>query len=477
MSKRILICNRGEIAIRVAKAIRELDHVAIGLWTDSEVDAPHLEYCHEWVHLEGKSNTETYLNIEQILKIIDEQKIDAVHPGYGFLSENIKFANALAIKNVIFIGPNTNAIDKMGDKAISKQMAKDAGVPVVPGSTGEIESAEEAKKIADEIGYPVLLKAVAGGGGKGMRICASQDELDKNFDAVRREAVSSFGNPGILVEKFITNPHHIEVQIIADKKGNIYHCFERECSVQRRHQKIIEEAPSPFIGDDEKLRADITETAVRLARAVDYDSAGTVEFIMGEDKSYYFLEMNTRIQVEHPITEEITGIDLVANMIKSALGEDLDFKSQDEIKILGHSIECRICAEDPETMLPAPGIVCSFDYTFPQGVRFDHCIFDGLNVKPDFDPMIGKLIVRGSTRAVAIRKMRCAIKSLHIDGIKTNTKLHEIIIEEPNFVAGIYTTNYISNVSPNEKVRELILEEEYYKKAIAIEYTGMRKSL
>jgi len=469
MSKRILICNRGEIAIRVAKAVRELGHIAVGFWTDNEVEASHLEYCHEWVHLQGNGNTETYLNMDQIIQVIKDHKIDAVHPGYGFLSENTNFSKALEDLNVTFIGPHADAIHKMGDKAISKQMAKESGVPVVPGSTGEIESPSEAATIAKEIGYPVLLKAVAGGGGKGMRICNSEEELEKNFEAVRREAQSSFGNPGILVEKFIVNPHHIEVQILADKKGNVYHCFERECSVQRRHQKIIEEAPSPFIGGDEKLRQDICETAVKLAHAVNYNSAGTVEFIMGEDKSFYFLEMNTRIQVEHPITEEITGIDLLANMIKGALGEEFDFNSQDEIKIQGHAIECRICAEDPVTMLPAPGQIKGFDYTFPQGIRFDHCIYKGLEVKSDFDPMIGKLIGAGHNRNVVIRKMRCAIDSLMIEGIKTNTQLHYVILNEENFISGHYTTNYISEFKPQERVLDYVKDEEIIKRLVSYE--------
>ena len=473
--KRILICNRGEIAIRVAKAIRELGHTAVGFWTDNELEPPHLEYCDIWLHLKGSNNTETYLNMDQILDLVKKHKIDAVHPGYGFLSENTIFAQKLEESGVIFIGPNANAIEKMGDKAISKQMAKDAGVPVVPGSTGEVESAADAKIIAKDIKYPVLLKAVAGGGGKGMRVCVDDAELDKNFEAVRREALSSFGNAGVLVEKFILNPHHIEVQIIADKHGNIYHCFERECSIQRRHQKITEEAPSPFVGKDEALRKNLCETAVLLAKAVDYDSAGTVEFIMGEDKSFYFLEMNTRIQVEHPITEEITGVDLVVNMVKAALGEKLDIGSQDEIKITGHAIECRICAEDPVTMLPAPGKIAAFEYTFPQGVRFDHCIYNGFEVKPDFDPMIGKLIVHGFNRDVAIRKTKNAIKNLHIDGIKTNTQLHEIIIEQENFVAGTYTTNYIAEVKPQERVAGLLSDENLYKKAISIELEALRE--
>lgn len=476
-NKRILIANRGEIAIRVARAIRELGHTAIGFYTDNEPEPPHLEYCHEWLHLKGSDNTQTYLNQEQILNIIKEHKIDAVHPGYGFLSENTNFSKALEDMKVVFIGPHAEAVHKMGDKAISKQIAKEAGVPVVPGSTGEIESVEEAKKIGLEIGYPVLLKAVAGGGGKGMRVCESESEIEKNFEAVRREAMSSFGNPGVLVEKFIVNPHHIEVQILADNKGNIYHCFERECSVQRRHQKIIEEAPSPFIGTDEKLRKNICETAVKLARAVDYNSAGTVEFIMGEDKSFYFLEMNTRIQVEHPITEEITGVDLVANMIKAALNEELDIASQDEITLKGHAIELRICAEDPVTMLPAPGKVIGFLETFGQGIRFDHCIFNGLEVKPDFDPMIGKLIARGHNRKVVIRKLLSALAGLAIEGIKTNIELHKVILKEDNFIAGYYTTNYINEVKPQTLILEKDFTEELIKKVVAMEvaYTQLER--
>lgn len=475
MSKRILICNRGEIAIRVAKAVRELGHIPVGFWTDNELNAPHLEYCDIWIHLEGSDNSSTYLNMDLILEKIKEFKIDAVHPGYGFLSENVKFAKLLSDNGVTFIGPNVEAIDKMGDKAISKQVAKDAGVPVVPGSVGEIESVEEAQKIAKEIGYPVLLKAVAGGGGKGMRTCENDEDLKKNFEVVRREALSSFGNPGVLVEKFIVNPHHIEVQIIADKKGNIFHCFERECSVQRRHQKIIEEAPSPFIGTDQALRNEICETAVNLARKVNYDSAGTVEFIMGEDKSFYFLEMNTRIQVEHPITEEITRVDLVANMIKAALGEPMDFEHQDEISMQGHAIEYRICAEDPVTLLPAPGTVVSFDYTFPQGVRFDHCIYLGFEVRSEFDPMIGKLVVVGKDRKVALRKGLSALRGLSIDGVKTNLSLHEIITQEEKFIAGTYSTHYISLVNPMEKVSELRTDKALEYKTLALEFENLRE--
>jgi acetyl-CoA carboxylase biotin carboxylase subunit len=452
MGKRVLIANRGEIAIRVAKACRELGHTAIGLWTENEKEAAHLEYCHEWVFLPGCGNKETFLNSPRLLEIAKTEKVDAIHPGYGFLSENAQFAQDCESSGIIFIGPNPNAIKAMGDKAISKKWAQKAQVPVVPGSVGEVPSVEEALKIARDIGYPILLKAVAGGGGKGMRPCYSDEDVQKFFAAVQREASASFGYAGLLVEKYVQNPHHIEVQILADKKGNVYHLFERECSVQRRHQKIIEEAPSPFIGEDQKLRLELCETAVKLAKAVGYDSAGTVEFIMGEDRKFYFLEMNTRIQVEHPITEEITRVDLVANMIKAAFGEKLDFHSQSDLKIHGHSIECRICAEDPISMLPAPGRVASLEMTFGQGVRFDHCLYPGLTITPDFDPMAGKLITVGFDRQTALRKMRTALEGLRIDGLKTNIPLLKVICSEEQFSQGHYSTHYISKVQPQNKV-------------------------
>ena len=467
--KRVLIINRGEIAIRIAKALNELGLVSVGVWTDNETEPPHLEYCQEWVHLKGNNNKETYLDIPKIMTLITDFKIDAVHPGYGFLSENKEFSETLAKKGIIFIGPNPVAVHKMGAKDISKQIAKEAGVPVVPGSIGEVPTVEEAIKIGNKFGYPILLKAVAGGGGKGMRPCYNDKDGRDNFAAVQREALSSFGYAALLVEKYILNPHHIEVQILADKKGNVYHLFERECSIQRRHQKILEEAPSPFIGTDEALRKEICETAVKCAKAVNYDSAGTVEFIMGEDKKFYFLEMNTRIQVEHPITEEITGIDLLANMIKVAFGEPLDFKSQDDIKIHGHAIELRICAEDPITMLPAPGRIVGFETTFPQGIRFDHCIYPKFTITPDFDPMLGKLIAKGFNRDVAIRKIKNALDGLIIDGIKTNIALHKVILNEKTFIKGEYSTSYITTIKPQEKVAAKEEIQAFMLKVAAIE--------
>jgi acetyl-CoA carboxylase, biotin carboxylase subunit len=469
MSKRILIANRGEIAARIARAVNELDYISLGFYTDNEPEAYHLQYCKEWLHLPGKTNAETYLNVEKIVEIAKFYKVDAVHPGYGFLSENSKFSKALEAAGITFIGPNTEAIRLMGDKATSKTLAKKVGVPTVPGSTAAVETLEEAIKISGEIKYPVLLKAVAGGGGRGMRVCQNEADVKKNYDAVKREAKSAFGDEGLLVEKFIVNPHHIEVQILADKKGNVFHFYERECSIQRRHQKILEEAPSPFIGDDEELRKRICETAVKLAREVGYDSAGTVEFIMGEDREFYFLEMNTRIQVEHPITEEITGIDLIVCMIQSALNEPLNIPSQEWIKKTGHAIECRICAEDPITMMPSPGKVTAFETQFPQGARFDHCLYDGLDVTPDFDPMVGKLVTKGINRKVAMRKMRAALDGLYIGGLKTNIPLQKEILRNENFIKGKYSTEFIKAENPQGKINTEMRFNDIYEVLSGIE--------
>ncbi|MBT6325590.1 MAG: ATP-grasp domain-containing protein [Bdellovibrionales bacterium] len=472
-NKRVLIINRGEIASRIAKACRELNYVPVGVWTDNEVNARHLEFCDEWIYLSGSTNAETYLNIEKIVTLAKEHKIDAIHPGYGFLSENADFAEALRKEKIIFIGPNTDAILKMGDKAISKKVALEAGVPVVPGTSEAVPTIEEAIKVAKEIGYPVLLKAVAGGGGRGMRRCNSSQEVQDNFDAVNREAKSSFGKGDLLVEKFIVNPRHIEVQILADKKGNIFHFFERECSIQRRHQKVIEEAPSPFIGDDEELRSKVCNSAVKLAKQVNYDSAGTVEFIMAEDKQFYFLEMNTRIQVEHPITEEITGIDLLVCMIQSAFGVDLEIPSQDWITKNGHAIECRICAEDPITMLPSPGVVTGFETNFPQGTRFDNSLYKGLNVTPDFDPMVGKLITKGIKRSIAIRKMTAALDGLLIEGLKNNIPLLKVIIQHDDFVKGDYSTSFIEEKNPQSKIDKTFDHKKFYKVLAGVEARRM----
>lgn len=472
-NKRILIINRGEIAARIAKACRELGHTAVGVWTDNEVQAKHLEVCDEWVRLPGSTNAETYLNIPNILEVCKKYKIDGVHPGYGFLSENTEFSQALVDNGIVWIGPHPEAVRVMGDKAVSKEFAQKVGMPVVPGSTGPVPDVAEALKIASQIKYPILLKAVAGGGGRGMRVCHNEEDVRNNFDAVGREAKSAFKNGDLLVEKYIVNPHHIEVQILADRKGNVFHFFERECSIQRRHQKIVEEAPSPFIGDDEELRQRVCNSAVKLAKAINYDSAGTVELIMGEDREFYFLEMNTRIQVEHPITEEITGIDLIVCMIQSAFGEDLGIPSQEWIKRTGHAIECRICAEDPITMLPAPGTVTGCETNFPQGIRFDNCLYKGLTVTPDFDPMVGKLVAKGINRNVAIRKIRTALDGLLVEGLKTNIPLHKVIMRNEVFLKGKYSTNFITTEKPQEQVNTEMDFVSIYKQIAGIEARRM----
>ena len=473
--RRILIANRGEIAIRIAKSCRELGHRSIGLYTDNEINAPHLQYCDEWIPLSGVSNKETYLNGKKLVALAVDHHIDGVHPGYGFLSENAEFVEALNREGIVFIGPHKRAIEIMGDKAVSKQLAQKIGIPTIPGTAGAVASVEEALGVAKEIGYPVLLKAVAGGGGRGMRPCRDQEDIRRQFEAVGREALSSFGNGDLLVEKLIPNPRHIEVQVLADKKGNVYHLFERECSIQRRHQKIIEEAPSPFIGEDESLRERLCQTAVKVAMAVEYDSAGTVEFIMGEDKKFYFLEMNTRVQVEHPITEEITGIDIIVCMIQAAFGEELGVPNQKWFKRTGHAIECRICAEDPITMLPSPGRVTGFETNFPQGIRFDHSLYRGLRVTDNFDSMVGKLVAKGIIRSVAIRKIRSALKGLYIEGLKTNIPLLKAILQDRDFIEGVYTTNYIAENKPQKKINTAMDYDKLYVKLAGIETRQLAK--
>lgn len=450
---RILIWNRGEIAIRIAQGILQCNHYPIGVYTKEEPNAFHLHWCKEWIPLEGTTHLETFLNLDQLEKIIRKHKIQALHPGYGFLSENPKLAILMESLNCIFIGPNIYALEIMGDKARSKRKAKELGVPVIPGSLNPLQSLEEAKTLALEIGFPVMLKATAGGGGKGMRICQNLEEIEAAYSATKREALNSFGNDDLLMEKFIENPHHIEVQILAHPIGPIVHLYERECSIQRRNQKIIEETPSPFIGEDENLREEITQCAVMLANGVQYQSAGTIEFVMGYDsktkkKKFYFLEMNTRIQVEHPITEEITGLDIMSLMIKGALNQSWSsyFNSQKDIKRFGHAIECRICVEDPITYLPAPGKVQHFDF-FPNfRTRFDHCIYQGLNISPSFDPMIGKLICWRTNRTLAIEAMSNALENqLVLEGIKTNISLHKSILKNEVFIKGDTPTSFLKS--------------------------------
>lgn len=454
--KKILIANRGEIAIRIAKASKELGLKVVGLYTNDEKEAPHLKYCDIWVLLEGKTLAETYLNSAQLVKIAQDYQVDLVHPGYGFLSENYLFAQQLDKAGIKFVGPHYESIHMMGDKGRSKELARKAKVPTIPGDTKTIESLEELKIKAKTIGYPILLKAVSGGGGRGMRKCFNESELAQAFESTVREAQNSFGDGNIILEKFIEEPHHIEVQVFGDGKGKVLHFFERECSVQRRNQKILEEAPSPFIGTDEDLRNKICNYAVSLAQFVNYKSAGTIEFIVDKDKNIYFLEMNTRIQVEHPITESITGYDLVRLMIEFVLAGEVLHLQQKDIRHFGHSIEARICAEDSVKMLPSFGTITGLDCNFPVNTRFDHILEKGLKIIPNYDNMLGKLVVFASDRQKAIQKLAMALNGLTIHGLQTNIPLQKDILKKQSFLQGDYSTHFLVKENlPNQSQQDI----------------------
>ena len=467
MFKKILIANRGEIALRVIRTCKEMGIATVAVYSTADRDSLHVRFADEAICIGPPPSKDSYLKISSIIAAAEITNADAIHPGYGFLSENATFSKVCKDNGIKFIGASPEMIEAMGDKASAKQTMKDAGVPCIPGSEGILQSFEEAKEIAHQIKYPIMLKATAGGGGKGMRVCHNDEDLEDAWEKTRREAAAAFGNDGMYMEKFIVEPRHIEIQIAGDQYGKACHLSERDCSIQRRHQKLVEETPSPAMTD--KLREKMGKAAIAGAKIINYEGAGTFEFLVDKFGDFYFMEMNTRIQVEHPITEEITGVDLVANMIKAAFGEPLDFKSQEDIKIQGHAIELRICAEDPVTMLPAPGKIVGFETTFPQGIRFDHCIYPKFTITPDFDPMIGKLIARGFNREVALRKVRNAVDGLIIDGIKTNIALHKVILDEDHFRKGNYSTNYIGTVKPQEKVASKEDIKSFMLKVAAIE--------
>jgi propionyl-CoA carboxylase alpha chain len=447
MFRKILIANRGEIACRIIKTARKMGIATVAVYSDADADALHVEMADEAIHLGPPPAAQSYLLIDKIIAACKETGAEAVHPGYGFLSERAAFAQALADANIVFIGPNPRAIEAMGDKIESKKFASKAKVNVVPGYLGVIENGEEAVKIANEIGYPVMLKASAGGGGKGMRIAYKADEVIEGFTRARSEAASSFGDDRVFIEKFIVNPRHIEIQVLGDKYGNIVHLNERECSIQRRNQKVIEEAPSPLL--DKKTRDEMGAQAVALAKAVNYDSAGTVEFVAGQDKSFYFLEMNTRLQVEHPVTELITGIDLVEQMIRVAAGEPLSFKQQD-VKIHGWAVESRIYAEDPtRNFLPSIGRLVR--YRPPEEkredgvtVRNDTGVTEGREISIHYDPMIAKLITHAPERIDAIQAQSDALDRFVIDGIRHNIPFLASLMQHERWRAGRLSTGFIA---------------------------------
>lgn len=441
MIKKVLIANRGEIAIRIMRSCREMNIKSVAVFSEPDRSSRHVLYADEAYLIGAASSQESYLNIEKIIEVAQRCGADAIHPGYGFLSENAEFARQVRDKGLIFIGPSPESMEAMGDKISARQQMIKAGVPVVPGIEYQIESAEEAIRICKEIGFPVILKASQGGGGKGMRLIRQESEAAEAFLAARSESLSSFGSDIVYVEKYIEQSHHIEFQILGDQYGNVIHLYERECSIQRRNQKIVEESPSPFITP--ALRKEMGEKAIAAAKAVNYVNAGTIEFLVDNDYNFYFLEMNTRLQVEHPITEEVLGVDLVKEQIRIANGEALHLKQNDLIQ-RGHAIECRICAEDSDNhFLPSPGIIRQLSEPTGIGVRIDSYVYEGYEIPVYYDPMIGKLIVWATNRKFAIERMKRVLHEYKITGIKTNISYLRHLMDAPDFEQGSYNTKFI----------------------------------
>ncbi len=446
MIKKVLIANRGEIAVRIMRSCREMGIVSVAVFSDADEASMHVRYADEAYYIGAAPSTESYLNMDKILEVAKQCNADAIHPGYGFLSENANFSQRCQESGIIFIGPGPDAIRAMGDKITARKNMIAAGVPVVPGTTEPIMDDSKAIKVIREIGLPVMIKASAGGGGKGMRLVKEESEVASSIRMARSEAASSFGDDSVYIEKFIDSPHHIEFQILADKHGNVIHLFERECSVQRRHQKIVEETPSPLITPD--VRKAMGEAAVAATKAVDYSGAGTIEFIVDDNQNYYFLEMNTRLQVEHPITERVVGVDLVKEMIRIAQGDVLWLKQEDLFQD-GHAIECRIYAEDPDNnFMPSPGRIAHITEPKGLGVRCDGYIYEGYEIPIYYDPMISKLICWSRTRDGAIARMKRALYEYKITGVKTNIRFLERIMSCPAFKNGNYNTQFIEQNQP-----------------------------
>lgn len=445
MFKKILVANRGEIAVRIIRACRELGIETVAVYSEADRDSLHVKMADEAYCIGPPSLKESYLNLTNLMSVATLTEADAIHPGYGFLSENADFAEICRECNITFIGPPPEAIQLMGDKAAARKTMRQAGVPIVPGSEGLVESEEEAIMVAEEIGYPVLIKATAGGGGRGIRVVRTKEELVKNFLITKNEAEAAFGHPGIYIEKYIEDFRHVEIQVMADQYGHIVHLGERDCTIQRRLQKLIEEAPSPALTPEK--REEMGKAAVQAARAVNYVGAGTVEFIYDRDGNFYFMEMNTRIQVEHPVTELVTGIDLVKEQITVASGQPLSF-TQEDVHVNGWAIECRINAEDPDrNFRPSPGQIEIYLPPGGPGVRVDSSVYSGYSISPHYDSMIAKLIVWGRSREEAIQRMQRALDEFVIEGIDTTIPFHRRVLNHEAFIKGDFNTRFLENYS------------------------------
>lgn len=459
--KKILVANRGEIALRVMRSARKMGIRTVAVYSEIDRNAPHVLYADEAVFLGPSPSAESYLVMDKVLDAAKQTGADGIHPGYGFLSENAVFAKKVADAGITFIGPNTHAIEVMGSKLAAKDAVKDYGIPMVPGIDKAITDVALAQSIAADIGFPILIKASAGGGGKGMRVVTNEKELPDQMERAISEAVSAFGDGSVFIEKYVTSPRHIEIQVLADKHGNVVHLFERECSIQRRHQKVVEEAPSAVLTPE--LRAAMGEAAVKVAKACDYVGAGTVEFLLDDQHNFYFLEMNTRLQVEHPVTELITGVDLVEQQIKVARGEKLAF-TQDDLTITGHALELRVYAEDPlNDFLPSVGTLEMYRVPTGDGIRVDDGYVEGMDIPIYYDPMIAKLITYGETRSEALQLMRKAIDDYKIKGIETTLPFGKYVCDHEAFISGEFDTHFVKKYF----TPEALLADEEEEKQIA----------
>ncbi|SPE62227.1 acetyl-CoA carboxylase, biotin carboxylase subunit [Verrucomicrobia bacterium] len=459
MFEKILVANRGEIAVRIIRACKELNIRTVAIYSEADANSMHVQMADEAICIGKPAASESYLRIDRIISAAEITDVDAIHPGYGFLSENAHFASVCESCNIRFIGPSSRAMSALEDKAVSRILAKKAGVSVPPGSEGVVESEQDALSVSKRIGYPVVIKAIAGGGGRGMRVAHNDISLVKGFHTARTEAEKAFGNSAVYIEKYIENPHHVEFQILGDAKGHIIHLGERDCSIQRRNQKMVEESPSPLIDNRfKRLREKMGKAAIRIAEEAHYTNAGTVEFIVDNQGQFYFLEMNKRIQVEHPVTEEVTGIDLVRYQILLAMGEHLRH-SQSDIQFKGHAIECRINAEDPfDDFRPSPGRIEMYYQPGGRGVRVDTHAYAGYNIPPHYDSMIGKLITYGRDRREAMDKMSRALGEYMITGVRSTISFQQAIMQDPNFRRGVYSTTFVEQLLSGAR-RELLEEK------------------